>query len=169
MILFYRLACILMVFLLPAGLSIPVFAMDMKQKKEFDRILTMSLAELTKYANNGLQKEYPGEKWEAYRFPDYVFTNESVETGYKIAVKKPELLSKIHCYCACDLAGHKNLLDCFLKGGKQGEYDNHASFCLTCYTQAILAFLWSNLGAADREIMEGMKIKFTSVEGSKDK
>lgn len=157
---FYRLTCILVVFLLSAGLSIPVFAMDAKQKKEFDKILTMPLAELTVYAKNTLDKKHPGEKWEAYRFPDYVFTNESSEAGYKIAVKYPELLVKIRCYCPCDMVGHKNLLDCFLENGKPGVYDRHGSFCTICYTQAMLAFLWAELGATDREMAEVMKKRF---------
>lgn len=164
---FYRVACILMVFLLPAGLSIPVFAMNAKQKKGFDRILTMSLAELTGYAKNALQKKYPEEKWEAYRFPEYVFSNESSETGYKIAVKHPKLLAKIRCYCPCDTVGHKNLLDCFLENGKPGVYDRHGSFCTICYTQAMLAFLWAELGVTDHEMAEGMKKWFQTKETSK--
>lgn len=164
---FHRLACVLMVFLLSTGLSMPVFAMDTKQKNEFDRVLTMSLAELTEYANNTLQKKYPGEKWEAYRFPDYVFTNESSKAGYKIAVKYPELLVKIQCYCPCDAVGHKNLLDCFLENGKPGVYDRHASFCTICYTQAMLAFLWAELGATDHEMAEGMKKRFQTKGTSK--
>lgn len=140
--------------------STPVLAMDEMQEKEFSRISHMSLAELTEQAKNTLTKKYPGEKWEAYRFPNFVFTNVSVEAAYKIAVKRPELLAKIPCYCPCDTAGHKNLRDCFLKKGEPGKYDSHASFCITCYTQAMLAFLWAELGATDHEILEGMQQKF---------
>lgn len=138
-------------------LTAAAFAMEREQQAEFSRIMKLPLADLTMLAKNSLKKSYPGEDWKGYHFPSYVFTNESVETGYKIAVKKPELLAKISCYCACDLSGHKNLLDCFLKGGRPGMYDNHASFCLICYSQAMLAFLWADLGATDREIVKGME------------
>jgi len=137
-------------------LATAALAMDREQSAEFNRIMHLSTDELSTLVKGSLQKHYPGEDWKGYRFPDFVFTNESVEAGYKIAVKKPELLAKIPCYCACDRAGHKNLLDCFLKGGKQEEYDKHASFCLTCYTEAILAFLWVDQGATEREILDGM-------------
>ena len=153
----YRLTGILLLFLLAAVLLMPVFAMDAQQQKEFDRILAMSYAELTESATVALRKRYPGEKWEAYRFPDFVSTNASSEAGYRIAIKRPELLAKIHCACACEVAGHKNLLDCYLKNGQPGVYDRHASFCGICNTQAMLAFLWAELGATDREIADGME------------
>lgn len=142
------------------GLSFPAFAMDKKQEKEFHRISIMSLDEMTEYANDALAKRYPGEKWEVYRFPDYVFRSESVEAAYKIAVKRPELLAKIHCYCPCEAIGHKSLLYCFFKNGEPGVFDKHAVFCTTCYGEALLAFLWAEIGATDQEIIDGMKKRF---------
>lgn len=149
-------------------LSVGAFAMDRKQNAEFTRIMHMPLDKITALAKDSLKRKYPDEDWKGYHFPGFVFTNESVETGYKIAVKKPKLIAKIPCYCKCELTGHRNLLDCFLKGGKPGIYDNHASFCLICYSQAILAFLWSDLGATDREIIEGMEKKFKIAERARD-
>jgi Protein of unknown function with PCYCGC motif len=159
---YVRLTSCLMVFLLLAGLTMPAFAMDAQQKKEFDRIMNLEVTILTDHATTALQKKYPGENWAAYHFPAFVSRNESAEAGYKIAVKRPELLEKIHCACACEVAGHKNLLDCFLKRGKPGEYDRHASLCTICYTQAMLAFLWAELGATDQEIAAGMRAKSES-------
>ncbi|CAG1007525.1 hypothetical protein ANAEL_03547 [Anaerolineales bacterium] len=141
-------------------ISVSAFAMDKKQEKEFHRIFVMSLDELTEYARAALTKRYPDEKWEGHRFPDYVFTNESVEAAYKIAVKRPELLAKIHCYCPCEQIGHKNLLHCFFKNGEPGVFDKHAVFCTICYGEAMLAFLWAELEATDQEIIEGMKKRF---------
>jgi hypothetical protein len=148
--------------LLLAAPSVSVFALDAQQKTEFDRIQTLSLSVLTEYATAVLQKKYPGENWDAYRFPAYVHRNESSEAGYKIAVKRPELLLKIHCACACEVVGHKSLLDCFLKRGKPGVYERHASLCTVCYTQAMMSFLWAELGATDHEIADGMKTRFES-------
>lgn len=58
------------------GHSIPAFAMDKKQEREFHRISVMPLDGLTELAQTALKKRYPDEKWEIYRFPDYVFRND---------------------------------------------------------------------------------------------
>jgi hypothetical protein len=148
--------------------------MDETQQKEFDRILNLPMAELTSEAVQVLDKKYPKEDWDSYNFPAYVYTNDSVELGYKIAVKehdflgglkaeekKPGLLGKVSCYCFCDFMGHKNLLHCFWKDGKiGGKFDDHAAYCNICYGQAMLAFLWNELGASDEEIIKGMEKKF---------
>jgi len=155
-----------------ASLFIPLTAaaMDAQQQQEFDRIAGLKMAELTKESAALLDKKYLNEDWDKWRFPSYVFTNESVEVGYKIAVKEPELLGNpdiavkeqgIPCYCFCDAMGHKSLLHCFWKKGKVGKkFDDHAASCNICYGQAMLAFLWKNLGATDQEILQGMEKKF---------
>jgi len=57
--------------------------------------------------------------------------------------------------------GHKSLLYCFWKEGKPGgEFDDYAADCDICVSQAMLAFLWKNLGASDEEILKGMEKKF---------
>jgi len=155
-----------------ACLLVPLAAagMDDKQQQEFDRIASLKRADLTREAAALLEKKYPDEDWDKWRFPSYVFTNESVEVGYKIAVKEPELLGNpeitvkekgIPCYCFCDAMGHKSLLHCFLKNGEVGgKFDDHAAGCNICYGQAMLAFLWKNLGASDQEILKAMEKKF---------
>jgi cbb3-type cytochrome oxidase subunit 3 len=106
----------------------PAFAMSEAQTKEFDRIANLSMPQLTEEAAKALEKKYPNEDWAKYNFPEFVYTNDSSEMGYRIAVKEPGLLSKITCYCFCDRMGHQSLLYCFLKGGKTGgEFDRHAS------------------------------------------
>jgi len=157
-----RSICGILVFLLLAGFSLPAFAMDAQQQKEFDKIQNLPEQALTERVTAALQKKYPEKNWAAYHFPPFVSRNESSEAGYKIAVKEPELLKKIHCACACEVAGHKNLLDCFLKQGKSGVYERHASLCTICYSQAMLAFIWAELGASDHEIAAGMKTKSES-------
>jgi hypothetical protein len=58
--------------------------------------------------------------------------------------------------------GHKNLLYCFWKDGiPRGEFDDHASNCNICYGQAMLAFLWNDLGATHEEIIKGMEKKYS--------
>lgn len=148
-------------------------AKDEGQRKEFDRIANMKMADLTRESAALLEKKYPEQDWEASNFPSFVFTSESVEVGYKIAVVEPELLGSanvavmdqgIPCYCFCDVMGHKNLLSCFWQEGKAGgTFDDHAAGCDICNGQAMLAFLWKNLGASDQEILQGMEKKFARV------
>lgn len=130
-------------------------------QKEFDRILNAKMADLTRESRATLEQRHPGEDWDAWKFPKYVYTSDAVETGYRIAVKEPELLRPIPCYCFCDEMGHKNLLHCFLKKGKERKYDDHAVTCNICYGQAMLAFLWKHkAGANEAEILGGMNRKF---------
>lgn len=161
-----------------ANLLFPLTAagMDVKQQ-QVDRIAGLKMADLTRESAALLEKKYPDEDWDKWRFPSYVFTNESVEVGYKIAVKEPELMGnpdiavkeqEIPCYCFCDAMGHKNLLHCFWKEGKAGgTFDDHAANCNICYGQVMLVFLWKNLGASDQEIIQGMKKKFGHLTKSK--
>ena len=148
-------------------------ALGPEQKAEFDRIANMSMEQLTQAAQKRLKEKYPDEDWEKYDFPSFVYTSDSVETGYKIAVKEPQLLGDVNssdkkviipCYCFCQAMGHKNLLHCFWKKGRVGEeFDDHAASCNICYGQAMLAFLWHNLGASHDEIIAGMEKKFARL------
>lgn len=154
-------------------LSAPALALTPEQAAEFDRILNMGMDDLSASAAALLEKKYPDEDWEKYDFPSFVFTSAAVETGYRIAVKVPELLGAanvsgkdtvIPCYCFCDAMGHKNLLYCFFKDGRPGgRYDDHAAGCNICYGQAMLAFLWNEAGASHAEIIKGMERKFSRL------
>ncbi len=132
-----------------------VFAGD--KENEVQKIAKMRERELTAAAKESLAKKYPGEKWDSYKFPKYVFISEAVQTGYKIAVKEYQHLAKFPCYCFCGDMGHKNLAYCFLDKGVPGKFDDHASTCNICYTQAMRAFLWKDLGATDQEMLKAMK------------
>ena len=132
-----------------------VFSQD--KEKEFKEIGKMNLKELTSRAKAALDKKYSGENWETYKFPKFVYISDAVQTGYKIAVKNAELLAKFPCYCFCEGMGHKNLAYCFLENGKAGgKFDNHASTCNICFSQAMMAFLWDELGATEAEMQKGM-------------
>lgn len=104
------------------------FGMNEEQTKEFDRIANLTMPQLTEEAAKALEKKYPNENWSVYNFPQFVYTNDSTETAYKIAVKELGLLSNIFCYCFCERMGHESLLSCFFKDGKAGgEFDPHGS------------------------------------------
>lgn len=88
-----------------------------------------------------------------------------MQAGYKIAIKEPQLLAKFPCYCFCEEMGHKNLAYCFLEKGVLGKFDDHASSCNICYTQAMRAFLWNELGATEDEILKA----FNEIYGKSGK
>ncbi len=118
----------------------------------------MDLKALTSRAKVSLDKRYPGESWERHKFPKFVCISEDVQTGYKIAAKNPELLAKFPCYCFCEGMRHKNLSYCFLeKGVAEGKFDDYASTCNICVAQAMMAFLWNEIGATEAEMQKGMK------------
>jgi hypothetical protein len=127
------------------------------RQKEFDEIGKMDLKQLTSKAKAALDKKYPGENWEQYKFPKYVYIQDAVQISYKIAVKNSELLAKFPCYCFCEPMGHKNLAYCFLEKGVKGTFDDHASACNICVTQALQAFLWNEIGAPVAEMQKAMK------------
>lgn len=154
-------------FMLPSSM---LFAMNDLQRREFERIANLGMTELTEEASRALEKKYPGESWSVYNFPAYAESRPSVATAYRIAVKDPELLgdpdvgmkdTSVPCYCFCEAMGHRNLLYCFWKDGiADGQFDDHAASCDICVGQAMLAFLWAELGASREEIRAGMERKF---------
>lgn len=165
-------ACVLTgVMMLSPGIA--ATALDAPAQREFDRTMNMSMDELTAAAADLLARKYPDEQWGNWHFPDYVFTDQTTATSYKIAVKEPRLLGLanlddkhqvIPCYCTCQHFGHANLLYCFLKDGRPGgEFDEHGSQCDVCMRQAFLAFLWDSLGASHAEIIQGMEKKFAPL------
>jgi hypothetical protein len=127
----------------------------------FTRVLNTSMADLTKEARQILEKRYPGADWEQYDFPLYVYTSDAVETGYRIAVKEPELLRNFKCYCFCDAMGHQSLLWCFLKEGElEKGFDDHGADCNVCYGQAMMALLWDEAGVSVERMQQGYEKKF---------
>lgn len=161
--------------LAPAQLT----AMTTEQQERFDEIYNMGMDDLTEAAGRLLEQKYPDEDWDRYDFPSFVYTSESVEIGYKIAVMEPELLGRanqtdkqvvIPCYCFCDAMGHDNLLYCFLKKGNlEAGFDDHAASCNICYGQAMQAFLWDDLGATHDEIIAGMEKRYQRLIQMKEK
>ena len=125
---------------------------------EINKIARMNARELMEKTREVMEAKYPRENWESYKFPKFVFVHEAVTLGYKISVKEPQLLAGLPCYCLCDVMGHKNLFYCFLeKGVIGGSFDEHASTCNICITEAMRAFLWKNIGATEAEMLKALK------------
>ncbi len=153
----YRRIGIFWVLMLAFGFSLGTAAFSSDKDPEFQKIKNMKVRELTAAAKDALNRKYPSENWEKYHFPKYVYTNDAVQAGYKIAVKESSLLAKFPCYCFCGEMGHKSLAYCFLKNGVPGQFDDHASECNICYTQAMKAFLWNEKGAPEGEMQKTFK------------
>lgn len=129
------------------------------QEKEIQDLAKMNLKELTVRSQALVAKKYPGENWEKYKFPKFVYISDSVQVAYKIAVKEYQLLAHFTCYCFCEEMGHKNLSYCFLKKGTIGKFDDHAANCNVCDAQTMHAFLFNELGVpVDRIKIEMRKI-----------
>jgi len=129
-----------------------------QKDEELNKIAKMNARELMVKTKEIMDAKYPKENWEQYKFPKFVFVHEAVTLGYKIAVKEPQLLASLPCYCLCDVMGHKNLFYCFLeKGVIGGSFDEHASTCNICITEAMRAFLWKNIGATEAEMLKALK------------
>ncbi|MDP2949698.1 MAG: PCYCGC motif-containing (lipo)protein [Chloroflexota bacterium] len=67
-------------------------------------------------------------------FPAYVTSD--VRDGYEYALRRPDVLKYLPCYCGCGLMeGHTSNLDCFIVGVERSgsvRFDDHGSFCDTC-------------------------------------
>jgi len=151
----------------------PAFALEGAAAERFGAVMEMTLEELGAAAAELLAATYPQEDWDAYGFPGYVHADRATEAAYKVAVKRPALLGTanvqdearvVPCYCTCDTFGHDNLLYCFFaKGDPGGDFDEHGAQCAVCIRQALLAYLWDDLGASHDEIMGGMRTKFAPL------
>ena len=142
-------------------------------KSQFKSIMDMSLKQLGQASEKVLDEKHLNTDWASYNFPDYVFDDQATEIAYKVAVTNSNLLGIVNvrdegivipCYCTCDSFGHDNLLYCFYKNGDPKEgFDEHGAQCAVCIRQALLVFLWNDLGATHEEVMTGMKEKFAPL------
>jgi hypothetical protein len=141
-----------LLFLMAAPLG---YAAD--QEKEIRDLAKLNLKELTARSQPLVAKKYGDENWGKYKFPKFVYINDSVLLGYKIAVKEHQLLAHFTCYCFCEEMGHKNLSYCFLKNGTLGKFDDHAANCNVCVAQTMHAFLMNELGIPIPRIKSTLK------------
>ena len=66
------------------------------QEKEIQDLAKMNLKELTARSQALVAKKYPGETWGKYNFPKFVYINDSVLVGYKIAVKEHTIIGPFY-------------------------------------------------------------------------
>ena len=73
--------------------------------------------------------------------------------AYRAAREIPETLAQMPCYCYCDRGmGHKSLHSCF--------EDDHASHCVTCINEALLAYKLEKEGKSATEIRDRINETF---------
>lgn len=78
--------------------------------------------------------------------PPSQFRNQGIASTYQIAKEIPEVLAQQPCLCGCDNTSddHRSLLDCYI--------DEHASTCLVCMKEAVLAKQMTEAGDAAADI-----------------
>jgi hypothetical protein len=90
--------------------------------------------------------------------PPSQFINKGIANSYRIAKEIPEVLAQQPCLCGCDNTSddHRSLLDCYI--------DEHASTCLVCMKEAVLAEQMTDEGKSAREVREAiLEHKFSEV------
>jgi hypothetical protein len=105
---------------------------------------------------------YFEEPAEAYPLPVTLppsgFQNQGIANTYRIAKEIPEVLAQQPCLCGCDNTSddHRSLLDCYV--------DDHASTCLVCMKEAVLAEQMIDGGKSAKEVREAiLKHEFSEV------
>ncbi len=90
--------------------------------------------------------------------PPSQFINKGIANSYRIAKEIPEVLAQQPCLCGCDNTSddHRSLLDCYI--------DQHASTCLVCMKEAVLAEQMTDAGKSAREVRDAiLEHKFSEV------
>ncbi|MGH9318443.1 MAG: CYCXC family (seleno)protein [Vicinamibacteria bacterium] len=90
--------------------------------------------------------------------PPSEFRNQGIANSYRIAKDIPEVLAQQPCLCGCDNTSddHRSLLDCYI--------DQHASTCLVCMKEAVLAEQMTAAGSSAKEIREAiLRHEFSEV------
>ncbi|MCL5027032.1 MAG: PCYCGC domain-containing protein [Chloroflexi bacterium] len=92
-------------------------------------------------------------------FPAFVYSSSSSLEGYRIAVRMPEVLEKMPCYCGCGKTNnHHSLKECFIK--PDGSYDDHASGCDVCVKEAVDVDNWHRQGKSLAEVRRLLDAKY---------
>jgi hypothetical protein len=153
-------------------LTAPLFAMDAGQYTEFQRLMTTPLPDLIEKAErifDLFDGKFQGNNYDIYaqspiiasKYPDmphFATSNPQARIAFRIAVKRPELLISHAGYC--ENLRLRNLLDCFIKGDAAVTFNEAAATCPACYQEAILIYLWTNLGATHGEISGFLRLMF---------
>jgi len=158
-----------LIFALSVLFCVPATGMEGGGYGEFQRVMLLPLDKQVERAATILKNKYETsseaasyENYMGYAIPFFVMTNDASFAAYRIAAVKPQLLSRYEVYDDCDGVKPNNLLACFLKDGKPGDYIDLAASCPVCYGEAISIFLWDDMGASQGQIVGGLRFLFDS-------
>ena len=95
--------------------------------------------------------------------PDYAYTSAASLRAYTVALRIPEVLETIPCYCGCVgmehlQTSHKHLRDCFIFD--DGTFDDHASYCDICIYEALDVEKWYGEGVPVKDIRARIDAKY---------
>lgn len=82
--------------------------------------------------------------------PTYAHRSPEILQAYRTAVRIPNVLEEIPCFCGCMEAGHRGLKDCFI--APDGSFDDHGADCYICYEEAVDVGTWFDEGIPLEEI-----------------
>ena len=88
-------------------------------------------------------------------FADVRRFEKEVKPAYEAALKYPQTLDRLHCFCECQesmMHRHKTLLTCFTS--------NHAAGCGICIREALLAAELKEKGLPDDQVENAVESAF---------
>jgi hypothetical protein len=91
--------------------------------------------------------------------PEYALSSKKTEAGYRVAIKIPDILEKMPCYCSCGAIGHGSLKNCYIKA--EGGFEEHASYCDICVNEALDVYMWQKEGVSLKEIRSRIDEKYS--------
>lgn len=77
--------------------------------------------------------------------------------AYRVVKEIPETIAQLPCYCHCDASiGHKSLHSCF--------QDTHASQCVVCVNEALIAYNLQKSGMTPAQIRERIIVQYSRMQ-----
>lgn len=98
------------------------------------------------------------------QFPEFAKRSKDVETAYQYAIKEPQILNKIPCYCGCYQIGHQSVENCFVKEFKKDGgviFEKHGAYCGMCYSIVLEIKQLSQQGKNLLEIRQYIENKYS--------
>ncbi len=139
----------------------PAKAMDSADYGEFQKLMQTPMSQLADKTKTIMDKKYALPNLPNDGSSEFDFGNRTINLAYHVARKKPELLATHHCYSAtCDNLQLPNLATCFFNQGRVGDYSLLAASDDICCREALLIFLWNDLGASQNTIDGALRFMF---------